>query len=299
MKRRGGGGALTEGAMNRKALGRGLEALIPGAGETAPGSALREIRVEDIEPNPEQPRTRFDDVTLGELAASIRAHGLLQPVVVRDVGTGRYRLVVGERRWRAARLAGLERIPAVVRESDDASSIALALVENLQREDLNPIDEAHGYEALMEVAGVSQVDVAERVGKDRSTVANALRLLDLPADVQDMLRVGRLSAGHGRALLGLASPDERRRVAERAAARGLSVREVEAMARGAARRKKAARPRRSDDPFVREWEERLQRVFGTLVRIERMGKEGSIRIEYYSDEDLERVLDLLTAGGVR
>jgi len=289
----------TEDAMNRKALGRGLEALIPGADDAAAGSGLREIRVDDIEPNPEQPRTTFDDVTLGELAASIRAHGLLQPVVVRELGTGRYRLVVGERRWRAARLAGLDRVPAVVRESDDAGSIVLALVENLQREDLNPIDEAHGYEALMEVGGVSQVDVAERVGKDRSTVANALRLLDLPPDVQGMLRAGRLSAGHGRALLSLATPEDRRRVAERAATLGLSVREVEALARGAVRRKKAARPRRSDDPFVREWEERLQRIFGTLVRIERMGKEGSIRIEYYSDEDLERVLDLLTADGVR
>jgi ParB family chromosome partitioning protein len=285
--------------MNRKALGRGLEALIPGANEAGPGSALREIRLEDIEPNPEQPRTRFDDVSLGELSASIRAHGLLQPIVVRELGTGRYRLVAGERRWRAARLAGLDRIPALVRETDDANAIVLALVENLQREDLNPIDEAHGYEALMEVAGASQVDVAERVGKDRSTVANALRLLDLPPDVQDMLRAGRLSAGHGRALLALGTPEDRRRVAERAEARGLSVREVEALARGAVRRKKAARPRRSDDPFVREWEERLQRIFGTLVRIERMGKEGSLRIEYYSDEDLERILDLLTAGGVR
>lgn len=290
---------MTGDIMNRRALGRGLEALIPGPSDAVPGSALREVRVEDVEPNPEQPRTTFDDATLGELAASIRAYGVLQPVVVRELGNGRYRLVVGERRWRAARVAGLERIPALVRATDDAGSIALALVENLQREDLNPIDEAHGYEALMEVTGVSQVDVAERVGKDRSTVANALRLLDLPGDVQDMLRTGRLSAGHGRALLALGTAEDRRRVAERAAARGLSVREVEALARGGSRRRKAARPRRSDDPFVREWEERLQRVFGTLVRIERMGKEGSIRIEYYSDEDLERVLDLLTAGGVR
>lgn len=285
--------------MNRRALGRGIEALIPGAAEAGPGSALREIRVEDIEPNPEQPRTTFDDVTLGELASSIKAHGVLQPVVVRDLGTGRYRLVVGERRWRAARLAGLGVVPAVVRASDDAGAIVLALVENLQREDLNPIDEAHGYEALMEVAGVSQVDVAERVGKDRSTVANALRLLDLPPDVQEMLKGGRLSAGHGRALLGLGTQEDRRKVAEAVVARGLSVREVEALARGAVRRKKAPRPRRSEDPFVREWEERLQRVFGTLVRIERMGKEGSIKIEYYSDEDLERILDLLGANEMR
>lgn len=289
----------TEGTMNRKALGRGLEALIPGAAESTPASGLAEVRVADIEPNPEQPRTMFDEGTLAELAASIRAHGLLQPVVVRELGGGRYRLVAGERRWRAARLAGLESIAAVVRNSDEAGSIALALVENLQREDLNPIDEAHGYETLMEVAGVSQVDVAERVGKDRSTVANALRLLDLPGDVQEMLRSGALSAGHGRALLSLGTVEERRKAAERAVAKGLSVREVEALARGATRRRKAPRVKRSDDPFVREWEERLQRVFGTLVRIERLGKEGSVRIEYYSDEDLERILELLTAGGTR
>jgi ParB family chromosome partitioning protein len=215
------------------------------------------------------------------------------------MGAGRYRLVAGERRWRAARLAGLERLHAVVRNSDEAGAIAMALVENLQREDLNPLDEAHGYESLMEVAGVTQTDVAERVGKDRSTVANALRLLDLPTEVQEMLRDGRLSAGHGRALLALAGADERRRVAEKAAARGLSVREVEALARGIVKRRKAPRPKRSDDPFVREWEDRLQRFFGTLVRIERLGKEGSIRIEYYSDEDLERILDLLSAGGAK
>jgi ParB family chromosome partitioning protein len=288
-----------EGRMNRRALGRGLEALIPGASEPTPRSGLGEIPVGDIEPNPEQPRTVFDEGALAELAASIRAHGLLQPVVVREMGTGRYRLVAGERRWRAARLAGLERIGAVVRDADEAGAIAMALVENLQREDLNPIDEAHGYETLMEVAGVTQADVAERVGKDRSTVANSLRLLDLPPEVQEMLREGALSAGHGRALLSLGSADERRKAAEKAVARGLSVREVEALARGAVRRRKVARPKRSDDPFVREWEDRLQRFFGTLVRIERLGKEGSIRIEYYSDEDLERILDLLSAGGAR
>ena len=289
-----------EGRTNRRALGRGLDALIPGASEPeATGTGLGEIRLADIEPNPEQPRTVFDEEGLAELAASIRAHGLLQPVVVREMGAGRYRLVAGERRWRAARLAGLERLHAVVRNSDEAVAIAMALVENLQREDLNPLDEAHGYESLMEVAGVTQTDVAERVGKDRSTVANALRLLDLPTEVQEMLRDGRLSAGHGRALLALAGADERRRVAEKAAARGLSVREVEALARGIVKRRKAPRPKRSDDPFVREWEDRLQRFFGTLVRIERLGKEGSIRIEYYSDEDLERILDLLSAGGAK
>lgn len=284
---------------NRKALGRGLEALIPGAGDQAPGGSLREIRVEDIEPNPEQPRTTFDENTLSELAASVRAHGLLQPVVVREVPGGRFMLVVGERRWRAARMAGLERVPAVVRQSDEAESLVLALVENLQRENLNPIDEAHGYEALMELAGVTQADVAERVGKDRTTVTNALRLLDLGPEIQEMLRAGQLSGGHGRALLAVQPAEERRSLADKAVARGLSVRELEAIARGVRKRRKAARPKRSDDPFIREWEEKLQRVFGTLVRIERMGKEGTVRIEYYSDEDLERILELLLGDSHR
>jgi len=285
--------------MNRKALGRGLEALIPGAPEQAAAGALRELRVEDIEPNPEQPRTRFDENTLAELAASLRMHGLLQPVVVREVPGGRFVLVVGERRWRAARMAGLERIPAVVRQTDEAEALALALVENLQREGLNPIDEAHGYEALMEAAGVTQADVAERVGKDRTTVTNALRLLDLGPDIQELLRGGQLSAGHGRALLGVATSEEQRALADKAVRRGLSVRELEALARGVRKRRKAARPKRSEDPFIREWEDRLQRALGTLVRIERMGKEGTIRIEYYSDEDLERILEILTGESLR
>jgi len=280
--------------MKRKALGRGLGALIPEAPqEETEVEAVREISVELIERNREQPRTRFDEASLRELSASIAAHGMLQPVVVRPVPTGGYQLIVGERRLRAARLAGLERIPAIIREAGEAETLELALVENLQREDLNPIDEAHGYEALMEVAGLNRSQVAEHVGRDRSTVANSLRLLELPLDVQELLSSGTLTAGHGRALLGAASPDERMRLASKTVERGLSVRELEALVRGKTRRKKAPRARRSDDPVVRETEERLQRIFGTQVRIDRMGDEGTIRIEYYSEEDLTRVVDLL------
>jgi len=279
--------------MNRRALGKGIEALIP---ETAEGGAsVRELPVESIAPNREQPRTRFSDETLKELAASMRTHGVVQPVVVRKAIGGGYELIAGERRLRAARLAGLATIPSLVRDVDEAGALELALVENLQREDLNPIDEARGYEALMEVGGLSQGDVGERVGKDRSTVANALRLLDLDVEVQELLSGGRLSAGHGRALLAVRSPEAQRVLAARAAEKGLSVREVEALARGAARRKKAARRRRTSDPMLREWEERLQRILGTQVRIDRMGKEGTIRIEYYSQEDLERILDFLVS----
>ena len=280
--------------MNRKALGRGLGALIPDADEAA-GGTLREVPVELIEKNKEQPRTRFNEETLRELADSVRTHGIVQPVVVRLLPTGGYGLIAGERRLRAARLAGLETVPAVVRDVDESGALELALVENLQREDLNPIDEARGYETLMEVTGVTQTEVAERVGKDRSTVANAVRLLDLPLEVQEMLSGGRLMAGHGRALLALSSSAEQLALATKAVDRGLSVREVEAAARGKAKRKKVRRPRRESDPVVREWEEKLQRILGTQVRIDRMGSEGTIRIEYYSEEDLERILEFFTA----
>ena len=283
--------------MNRKALGKGLEALIPDAPMEAAGGVVRELAVREIRRNQEQPRSRFDDDTIAELAASIRTYGIIQPVVVRQLPTGVYQLVAGERRLRAARVAGLEVVPAIVRDVDETGALELALVENLQREDLNPIDEAHGYESLMELSGATQADVSERVGRGRSTVANALRLLELPPDVQDMLSEGELSAGHGRALLGFGTAEDVREGARKASARGLSVRELEALSRGKRRRKKATRKRRTEDPVLREWEERLQRTLGTQVRIERMGIEGTIRIEYYSDEDLERILEALGSLG--
>jgi ParB family chromosome partitioning protein len=283
--------------MNRKALGKGLEALIPEAGTEAAGGIVTTLGVDEIERNEEQPRSRFDEGSLRDLADSLKTYGVVQPVVVRQLATGGYRLVAGERRLRAARLAGFEVVPAIVRDVDEAGALELALVENLQREDLNPIDEAHGYESLIELSGASQSEIAERMGRDRSTIANSLRLLELPQDVQEMLSSGSLSAGHGRALLAFSTPEDVRAVAKKASERGLSVREVEALARGKAKRRKVQRKRRSDDPVVREWEERLQRILGTQVRIERLGREGSIRIEYYSDEDLERILELLTSLG--
>lgn len=283
--------------MNRKALGKGLEALIPDAPREAAGGLVRELSVNEIHRNEEQPRSRFDDRTMRELAASIRTYGVVQPVVVRQLPTGAYVLVAGERRLRAARLAGLDVVPAIIRDVDETGALELALVENLQREDLNPIDEARGYESLMELSGATQAEVAERVGRDRSTVANCVRLLELPPEVQDMLSEGELSAGHGRALLGLGTSDEIRAGAKKAASKGLSVREVEALARGGRRRKTVSRKKRTEDPVLRDWEERLQRTLGTQVRIERMGTEGTIRIEYYSDEDLERILEALGSLG--
>jgi ParB family chromosome partitioning protein len=282
--------------MNRKALGKGLEALIPDTRDEVPGgTTVQMLAPGEVESNPEQPRTRFDGEGLRELAASMKVHGVVQPILVRAMPGGGYRLVAGERRLRAARMAGLPAVPAIVREVPDNEALELALVENLQREDLNPIDEARGYEALMEIGELGQADVAERVGKDRSTVANAVRLLELEDEIQQMLSGGVLTAGHGRALLSLGTPEERRRLADRAVRRGLSVREVEALVRARTKRKRTVRERRSEDPVVRSWEERLQRIFGTLVRIEQLGNEGSVRIEYYSDEERDRILELLVS----
>ncbi len=286
--------------MNRKALGRGLGALIPEAPDVVdlgePGS-MRQLPVESIERNREQPRTRFNDETLEELAESLRTHGVVQPIVVRPLPTGGYGLVVGERRLRAARMAGFETIPAVVRDVGEEEALALALVENLQRENLNPIDEARGFEALMEIGGGGHAEVGDRVGKDRSTIANALRLLELPLEVQEMLSSGALTGGHGRALLAVTDGEEQVALARKASAKGLSVREVETLSRGKRKKRRSARRSRTEDPVLREWEERLQRVLGTQVRVEQMGNEGTIRIEYYSQEDLERLLELL--GGVK
>jgi ParB family chromosome partitioning protein len=283
---------------NRTALGRGLGALIPGADERADigrsDGGVRELPVDSIQANPEQPRTRFDEGRLEELAASLTRHGIIQPVVVRPTPGGGYRLIAGERRLRAARMAGLEMIPAIVRDVDEGAGLELALVENLQREDLDPIDEAHGYEALMEVSGLSQADVADRVGKNRSTVSNALRLLDLSLEIQELISNGYLSAGHGRAILAAGEAAAQQKLAERIVKRGLSVREAEALARGTRKRRKKSTPRRvQTDPILRDVEERLQRLLGTLVRIEKAGDEGTIRIEFYSQEELDQIIDTL------
>jgi ParB family chromosome partitioning protein len=284
----------------KRALGRGLKALIP-ATQLA-RSGLAEIPVDRLRPNPEQPRRLFDEARLAELAESVRRHGVLQPLLVSDDGAGGYLVIAGERRWRAARAAGLETVPAVIRERVDArDELALALVENLQRADLSPIEEARAYEHLRSEHGLSQAEIAAAVGKDRSTVANAVRLLGLPEEVQEMIESGRLSAGHGRALL--AMPDDRGRLdwARAAIADGLSVRDLE---RAAADREPAQggpRPRRTGkaapDPNLLEAEERLSLRLGAPVRIRpRRGGGGTVVIACAQADELMRVFDLLMGG---
>jgi ParB family chromosome partitioning protein len=272
----------------RRALGRGLAALLP-----SEESGVRQLAVGQLIPNRLQPRVAFEDEALEELAASIRAQGVIQPLIVSPAGSGRYTIVAGERRWRAAQRAGLATVPAVVRRvEDDRELLELALVENLQRADLNPVEEAEAYRALRETFHLSHEEIAGRVGKGRPAVTNALRLLKLPDPVLALLREGRLTAGQARPLLGLATPEEQVRLAERAAREGWSARALEALAA----RTGGAHPRRTPpppEPNAAAAAERLTQRLQTRVEIERRGRGGVIRIHFHSEEELMRLFDLL------
>lgn len=275
----------------RKAgLGRGLEALLP---SEAGGGGLSMIPIDQIVPNPEQPRARLEDETLEALASSIREVGVLQPILVRPAdGAGEYRLIAGERRWRASRLAGLEEIPAIVRQGDDMSGLSEALVENLQREDLTPLEEAAAYQQLLEDFGLTHEDIAIRVGKSRSAITNTLRLLKLPAAVQALLDSGELTAGHCRPLLALDDVRYVEHIAARAAEEGWSVRRVEEAARarseeGGGRSRSSAREERPAE--ILALEERLGDHLGTSVRIDYGTRGGKLTVRFGSLDELERI----------
>jgi ParB family transcriptional regulator, chromosome partitioning protein len=288
----------------RGGLGRGLSALIPGApeaGETSTG--LLEVPANAIAPNPKQPRSRFDDETLAELAASIREVGILQPIVVRKAGHG-YEVVTGERRLRAAKLAGLATVPVVLRDSDDSDLLREALIENIHREDLNPVELAEAFRQLLDELGLKQEELADRVGVSRSHIANTIRLLALPLEVQQLLTDDKISAGHARALLALGDSDAITALSLRVAAEDLSVREIEeivrrfieAPAEKTADRKKAA-PGESSDPNLAEVEEILSEQLATRVVI-RMGRNrGQVVIEFGSPDDLERIVSEIVGSG--
>jgi ParB family transcriptional regulator, chromosome partitioning protein len=280
--------------MTRKALGRGLNALLRTV-ETTPAAGLTEVAVDQIDANPFQPRRTFSADKLKELADSIRASGVVQPVLLRHAD-GRYQLIAGERRWRAARQAGLASIPAVVREIGDRDALELALTENLLREDLNPLEAAQGYAALQQKHGLSHEEIAERLGLDRSTVTNTLRLLRLPPEVQQMIAEGTLSAGHARALLGLDSTEAQLRLANLIAKQGLSVRQVENLvARRASKpaKEKGAEEAPKLDPNVRAAVLEMERTLGTRVKVHGDEKRGRIEISYFSAEDLNRIYELI------
>jgi ParB family chromosome partitioning protein len=277
--------------MTRKALGRGLSALLHEVETTTTG--LEQIAADLIVPNPFQPRRAFPEETLKELADSIRTSGVLQPILLRKVD-GKYQLVAGERRLRAARLAGLEAVPAVVRDLGDREALELAVTENVMREDLNPIDVARAYDSLHDTFQLTHDEIAERIGVNRSTVTNTLRLLRLPRPVQDMVVNGGVSAGHARALLGLESAERQSELARLIVKRGLSVRQVESMVASAQSSPKEPKTKPPLDPNTRAAALEMERALGTRVKIAGNEKHGKIQISYFSAEDLQRLYELLT-----
>jgi ParB family chromosome partitioning protein len=287
----------------RKALGKGLSALLPPrpssaaqpqpAKEQPPAQGLTTLGIDTIQPNPLQPRRVFQVERLQELAASIRTNGIIQPLIVRR-HSGSYQLVAGERRWRAAKLAGLAEVPVVVQEVADPRMLTVALIENIQREDLNPIELAQAYERLSRELGMSQEEIAQQTGKDRATIANTIRLLKLPVEIQTLVAEHRLSMGHARAILGIHDPKSQIELAQETVARGLSVRDVEARVQELVnpRPKREPGPGKETpaDPNVKAAIEQLERVLGTRVRIvEQSAERGRIEIEYYSQAELDRL----------
>ena len=275
-------------------LGRGLDALIPTNSEER---GVLELVLDRVQPNPSQPRAAFDDVQLGELAASIAVHGVLQPIIVRELADGSYQLVAGERRLRAARLAGLDTIPAVVRDADDGSdSLELALIENLQRTDLNPIEAALAYRELIDRFGLTHEAVARQVGKSRVAISNALRLLELTAETRQAVVDGRITEGHARALAAISVPELQRAVLGVVLERHLSVRQTEELVRRKREEPKGARERHHLSPDLQDLEAQLRGVLATKVGIVRTRRGGRLVIDFYSDEELDRLYSIITRG---
>lgn len=284
--------------MEKRSLGRGLSALIPEthAAEETSQARIINVQTDQIRPNPFQPREDFDTQSMDDLVQSIKAKGVIQPILVRQKGE-QYELIAGERRLRAAQTLGVKEIPAIVKDVDDRDSLEIALIENIQRQELNPIEEAHAYQYLIEKFQVTQEKISEVLGKSRVTITNALRILKLPKEIQDEMRKGRISFAHGRALLEVADENLQRRLAQEIISKSLSVRELEGLI-------KLQRPRRMKhrnsqgvrDPYLAVIEEELQHIFGTKVRIEKNKKRGSIQIDFFSPEDLERIIGLLRGG---
>ena len=277
-----------------KGLGKGLGALLGDfAEETTEKSPYQHLPLHKVEPNPHQPRHDFDENELQALADSITEHGILQPLTVRELASGYYQIIAGERRWRAARLAGLQEVPAVIIEADDKKAMELALIENLQRQDLNPVEEALGYQSLMQDHGLTQEDAARRVGKSRPAVANALRLLQLPEEVLEMLRSGKLAAGHARAVLSVGSEKKQKEAAQKIAALGLSVRQAELLCKNM---NKAPAPEKMPTlavDYIGECEKQLSKHLGRGVKIVSGKRKGRFELEYYGAEDLQNLLDAL------
>jgi ParB family chromosome partitioning protein len=285
----------------RQALGKGLSALIPDAADALalPRPSL-DVDIDLLEPNDYQPRAQIDDARLEDLARSIRANGVIQPIIARRLESGRYQIIAGERRWRAAQRAGLHKVPVVIKDiaaTDHKRRLEMALIENIQREDLNAIEEAQAYQRLVSDFGLRQEDIATQVGKDRSSVANSLRLLKLPEEVRAEVASGRLSMGHARAIVALANAVDQRRIARDVLSRGLSVRETETLVKRAstpATSSTEAKPAAKKDVHTRAAEEQLRLSLGTPVEIKRRGKGGVLSISFKSEAELQRLYEYLT-----
>ena len=280
---------------SQKGLGRGLGALLGDFSDTtAEDSAFKQLPLHRVEPNPDQPRQDFNEEELQSLAESIRVHGVIQPLTVRETSDGYYQIIAGERRWRASRLAGLTEVPALVIEADDKTAKELALIENLQRQDLNSVEEALGYQSLMDDFGLTQEEAAERVGKSRSAVANALRLLTLDEKVLEMIRVGSITAGHARAILMLKSEKKQVEAAQKIANLGLSVRQAELLCKNMSQeqQEKKEEPVLKVD-YVKECEKSLSKHLGRGVKIINGKRKGKFELEFYGQEDLQVLLDAL------
>ena len=282
----------------KKALGRGLGALIPSRppAEAPPppprasNTGLATIAIGQISPNPFQPRKTFNEASIDELARSVREHGIVQPLVVTKIGDSRYRLIAGERRFRAAQKAGLAEVPVVIKETmGDSDTLQIALIENIQREDLNPIEEAYAYHQLHEEFGLTQEEIAKQVGKERSTVANFLRLMKLPDGVKKLLASGQLSMGHARAILAVESAKKQEQLAERVVRKNLNVRQTEVLA--AEKSPKSVEPEKEKDIFTRDAEEKLARTLRCKVEIDRKRRGGVIRVRFGSEDELIRLVD--------
>ncbi len=277
----------------RRALGRGLSALL--SDSPPQGEELQEIDIDLIDPNPDQPRTRFPEEKLDELARSIRANGLVQPILLRRIGEGRYQIVAGERRWRASQRAGLHKIPAVIRSISDDKLLELALIENIQRQELNPIEEAQAYQRLIHSLGLTQDEVAHQVGKDRTSITNYLRLLNLPPEIQRMLEEDLISMGHARALCGLDSKQEQKRLADEIIKQKLSVRDVEQAVKRAKTDPaiRESSTQKNNDANIRAAELKLKRFLETPVKIHLGPSKGRIEIEFGSTTELDRIYSII------
>ncbi len=278
----------------QKGLGKGLGALIQDYNdEPLEKSAYQQLPIYKVEPNPDQPRQDFDEEELQALADSISVHGIIQPLTVRDLGTGYYQIIAGERRWRAARQANLSEVPVVIIEADDKKAMELALIENLQRQDLNPVEEALGYRSLIEEYGLTQEDAANRVGKSRPAVANALRLLGLSHEVLEKLRTGELTAGHARAILSLKDEKKQLEAAKKIIALNLSVRQAETLCKNMGKEKPMEKAEVFAVDYVAECEKSLSKHLGRGVKIVNGKRKGRFELEFYGQEDLQKLLDAL------